>query len=47
MPAERAVQWLRALAETWTGADVPEAKAELIHAIYGSSSLADRSSRRG
>ena len=34
MPAERAVAWLRALAETWTAADVPEAKADLLHAIY-------------
>ena len=34
MSAERAVEWLRALAETWTSADVPEAKAELVHAIY-------------
>lgn len=34
MPAERAVAWLRALAETWLDADVPEAKAELPHAIY-------------
>ena len=32
--AERAVGWLRGLAETWDGADVPEAKAELLHAIY-------------
>ena len=32
--AERAVEWLQALAETWQQADVPEAKAELLHAIY-------------
>ena len=32
--AGRAVEWLRVLAETWTLADVPEAKAELLHAIY-------------
>ena len=32
--SERAVEWLRALAETWVAADVPEAKAELLHAIY-------------
>jgi DNA invertase Pin-like site-specific DNA recombinase len=31
---DRAVPWLRALAETWQQADVPEAKAELLHAIY-------------
>ena len=34
LPAERAVEWLRVLAETWHTADVPEAKAELLHAIY-------------
>jgi len=34
VPAERAVEWLRALAETWLGADVPEAKSQLLHAIY-------------
>ena len=32
--AGRAVEWLRALSETWAAADVPAAKAELIHAIY-------------
>jgi hypothetical protein len=32
--AERAVEWLGTLAETWQQADVPEAKAELLHAIY-------------
>ena len=31
---ERAVAWLRALAATWRGADVPEATAHLLHAIY-------------
>ena len=34
VPAKRAVEWLRALGETWRSADVPEAKADLIHAIY-------------
>ena len=34
VPADRAVEWLRALAETWQQADVPEAKADLLHAIY-------------
>ncbi|MFI5259464.1 MAG: recombinase family protein [Candidatus Limnocylindrales bacterium] len=34
VPADRAVQWLRAFAETWQGADVPQARAELLHAIY-------------
>jgi hypothetical protein len=28
------VQWLRVLADTWVNADVPEAKADLPHAIY-------------
>jgi hypothetical protein len=32
--AERAVEWLQAISETWQQADVPEAKAELVHAIY-------------
>ena len=31
---ERAVVWLRTLSATWMEADVPEAKAELLHAIY-------------
>ncbi|MEA2675413.1 MAG: hypothetical protein QOI92_2605 [Chloroflexota bacterium] len=34
VPAERAVDWLRALGETWQHADVPQAKADLVHAIY-------------
>jgi DNA invertase Pin-like site-specific DNA recombinase len=34
VPSERAVEWLRALAETWAAADVCEAKADLLHAIY-------------
>jgi len=29
-----AVEWLRVLGTTWRDADVPEAKAELLHAIY-------------
>jgi hypothetical protein len=33
-PAERAVEWLRALSETWQQAEVPEARSELLHAIY-------------
>ena len=43
VPAERAVAWLRALAETWTAADVPEAKADLLHAIYERIVVAGRS----
>src|ERR1035437_10207117 len=34
VPAERAVEWLRAMAATWQQADVPEARSELLHAIY-------------
>ena len=34
IPAARAVEWLRALSETWHAADVEEEKAELLHAIY-------------
>jgi hypothetical protein len=34
LPAKRAIEWLRALSQTWETADVPEAKAELLHAIY-------------
>lgn len=34
VPAERAVAWLRALGETWDRADVPQEKADLLHAIY-------------
>ena len=29
-----ALAWLRALTSTWSEADVPEAKAEVLHAIY-------------
>ena len=32
--AERAIEWLRALSRTWIDADVPEAKANVPHAIY-------------
>ena len=32
--AERAVEWLHVLGRTWHSADVPEAKAALLHAIY-------------
>jgi truncated hemoglobin YjbI len=32
--ADRAVEWLRALSETWQQADVPQARSELLHAIY-------------
>ena len=43
MPAERAVAWLHALAAPWTAADVPEAKADLLHAIYERIVVAGRS----
>ena len=32
--ADRAVAWLQTLPATWKEADVPEAKAELLHAVY-------------
>ena len=32
--AERAIEWLRALSATWAEADVPDAKADVLHAIY-------------
>ena len=41
--AQRAVQWLRVLAETWVNADVPEARADLLHAIYDRIVVAGRS----
>ena len=34
LPAQQAVEWLRVFAESWRDADVPEAKADLVHAIY-------------
>jgi hypothetical protein len=34
VPAKRAAMWLQALGESLTSADVPEAKADLVHAIY-------------
>ena len=34
VPAHRAVEWLRALGVTWKTADIPAAKADLLHAIY-------------
>ena len=32
--AERAVEWLRALAKTWNLAGVAQERADLLHAIY-------------
>ena len=34
LSGQRAVEWLRALSETVQHADVPEEKADLMHAIY-------------
>ena len=34
LPGHRAVEWLRALGESFQVADVPKEKAELMHAIY-------------
>jgi hypothetical protein len=41
--AKRAVQWLRVLADTRIRADVPEAGADLLHAIYDRIIVAGRS----
>jgi hypothetical protein len=43
VPADRAVEWLRSIALTWRQADVPEAKADLLHAIYERIIVAGRS----
>ena len=32
--AGQTVEWLRAFAESWRNADVPEAKVDLVHAVY-------------
>jgi DNA invertase Pin-like site-specific DNA recombinase len=34
VPADRAVDWLQAIADTWRQADAPGAQADLLHAIY-------------
>ena len=34
VPAQRAIEWLRALAESIHQADVPKERADLMHAIY-------------
>ena len=34
VPAQRAIEWLRALAESIQQADVPKERADLMHAIY-------------
>jgi hypothetical protein len=34
LPGHRAVEWLRALGESFRTADVPKEKADLMHAIY-------------
>jgi hypothetical protein len=34
VPAQRAIEWIRILGQTWAAADVPAAKADLLHAIY-------------
>jgi len=41
--AERSVEWLRALGETWRTADLREAKADLLNAIYERIVVAGRS----
>ncbi len=39
---ERAVEWLRALSETWRAAEAPGEKADLLHAIYDRITIAGR-----
>jgi hypothetical protein len=34
VPAQRAIEWLRALAKSVQQADVPKERADLMHAIY-------------
>jgi hypothetical protein len=43
LAAKRALEWLRVLADTWVNADVPEARADLLHAIYERIVVAGRS----
>jgi hypothetical protein len=39
-PTQQAVEWLRVFAESWRDTDVPEVKADLVHAIYLPGALA-------
>ena len=34
LPAQRALEWLDALAETWQQTDLVEEKSDVIHAVY-------------
>ncbi len=34
LPGKRAVEWLRALGQSFQAADVPKEKADLMHAVY-------------
>jgi hypothetical protein len=34
LPAQRALEWLDALAETWQNTDLAEEKSDVIHAVY-------------
>jgi hypothetical protein len=43
LPAQQAVERLRAFAESWREADVPEARVDLMHAIYEKVVVAGRS----
>jgi hypothetical protein len=43
LAANRAVEWLRVLADRLVSADVPEARADLLHAIYDRIVVAGRS----
>jgi hypothetical protein len=34
LPAQRALEWLEALAETWEQTELPEEQSDVIHAVY-------------
>ncbi len=34
LPAQRALEWLNALAETWQRTDLVEEQSDVIHAVY-------------
>jgi len=46
LPGHRAVEWLRALGESFQVADVPKEREELMHAIYERITVAGPRDRR-
>jgi hypothetical protein len=40
MSASRALEWLDVLGETFAGAELPEEKSDLVHAVYESITVA-------